>query len=173
MLFTFPSRYLFTIGRPGYLALGGGPPGFPRGSTCPVVLGILSCVSDFSPTRLLLSVAGLSRPLRLSPQLLIRESRNPSTPKSTGLGSPLFARRYWGVRFFFLFLRLLRCFSSPGAPRIPMGSVCGDGGSPPPGCPIRRSTDLRLLAATRSFSQLTTSFVGPEHLGIRRMLFLA
>ena len=33
---------------------------------------------------------------------------------SYGLGSFLFARRYLGNRFFFLFLRLLRCFSSPG-----------------------------------------------------------
>ena len=30
-----------------------------------------------------------------------------------GLGSSPFARRYLGNRFFFLFLRLLRCFSSP------------------------------------------------------------
>ena len=33
----------------------------------------------------------------------------------TGLGSFLFARRYLGNRIFFLFLRLLRCFSSPGS----------------------------------------------------------
>jgi hypothetical protein len=79
----------------------------------------------------------------------------------------------WGVRFFFLFLRLLRCFSSPGALRTPMDSVYGDGGSPPPGCPIRISTDRGLLAAPRSFSQLTTSFFGPVRLGIHRMLFVA
>ena len=30
-----------------------------------------------------------------------------------GLGSSRFARRYWGNRLFFLFLRVLRCFSSP------------------------------------------------------------
>ena len=38
--------------------------------------------------------------------------RNPM-PKH-GLGSSPFARRYLGNRYFFLFLRLLRCFSSPG-----------------------------------------------------------
>jgi hypothetical protein len=32
--------------------------------------------------------------------------------KTTGLGSSQFARRYYGNRFFFLFLQLLRCFSS-------------------------------------------------------------
>ena len=32
----------------------------------------------------------------------------------SGLGSSPFARRYLGNRCFFLFLRVLRCFSSPG-----------------------------------------------------------
>ena len=38
VLFTFPSRYLFTIGRQKYLALEGGPPRFRQDFTCPVVL---------------------------------------------------------------------------------------------------------------------------------------
>ncbi len=38
-LFTFPSRYWFTIGGQEYLALEGGPPGFPQGFSCPGVLG--------------------------------------------------------------------------------------------------------------------------------------
>ena len=39
-----------------------------------------------------------------------------ATPNSEelGLGSFPFARRYLGNRLFFLFLRVLRCFSSPG-----------------------------------------------------------
>ena len=42
--------------------------------------------------------------------------RGPTTPenKSSGLGSSVFARRYSQNRFLFLFLRLLRCFTSPG-----------------------------------------------------------
>ena len=39
MLFTFPSRYWFTIGGREYLAFGGGPPEFPQGFSCPGVLG--------------------------------------------------------------------------------------------------------------------------------------
>ena len=35
-----------------------------------------------------------------------------------GLGSSAFARRYLRNRCFFLFLRVLRCFSSPGSPDI-------------------------------------------------------
>jgi len=42
--------------------------------------------------------------------------RNPSLVSQTGLGSFPFARRYLGNRLFFLFLRVLRCFSSPGVP---------------------------------------------------------
>ena len=42
--------------------------------------------------------------------------RNPGGITTSGLASFPFARRYLGNRFFFLFLRLLRCFSSAGLP---------------------------------------------------------
>ena len=45
---------------------------------------------------------------------------NPGGPRAPGLGSSRFARRYWGNHFCLLFLRLLRCFSSPGC--LPFGS---------------------------------------------------
>ena len=35
-----------------------------------------------------------------------------------------------------------------------------------PGCPIRKSADERLFAPTRSLSQLITSFIASESLGI-------
>ena len=60
-----------------------------------------------------LTLSGLSfQIILLSLQVL---SCSPTTPtgKPAGLGSFLFARRYLGNRFFFLFLRVLRCFSSP------------------------------------------------------------
>ena len=52
------------------------------------------------------------------------------TPRCThhGLGSPDFARRYFRDRFFFLFLRLLRCFSSPGSLLHAMYLRTGTGG---------------------------------------------
>ena len=40
VLFTFPSRYWYAIGDQEYLALEGGPPDFPQGYTCPMVLRI-------------------------------------------------------------------------------------------------------------------------------------
>ena len=41
--------------------------------------------------------------------------RNPNQASLIGLGCFRFARRYLGNRFLFLFLRVLRCFSSPGS----------------------------------------------------------
>ena len=49
----------------------------------------------------------------------------------------------------------------------------GLAGSPCAGFPIRRSTDHGLLAAPRSFSQLSTSFVASHCLGIHRAPFVA
>lgn len=45
------------------------------------------------------------------------------------LGFSSFARRYLRNRCFFLFLRVLRCFSSPGSLRYAMDSLNGDGSS--------------------------------------------
>ena len=44
--------------------------------------------------------------------------RNPGGITTSGLASFHFARRYFGNRCFFLFLRLLRCFSSAGIPSL-------------------------------------------------------
>ena len=60
VLFTFPSRYLFTIGRQEYLALEGGPPRFPQGFPCPVVLRYLLRRYSVSRTGLSPSTTRLS-----------------------------------------------------------------------------------------------------------------
>ena len=64
------------------------------------------------------SLAGLSRTVLLT-SLVTYAVRTPKCSHS-GLGSSHFARRYFGNHCCFLFLRLLRCFSSPGSPRIPI-----------------------------------------------------
>ena len=66
-----------------------------------------------SPTGLSPSLAGLSRTVPLQSEV-INAVRTPECTHS-GLGSFHFARRYFENRVFFLFLRLLRCFSSPGS----------------------------------------------------------
>ena len=73
-----------------------------------------------SPTGLSPSLAGLPRTVPLQSEV-INAVRTPECTHS-GLGSFHFARRYFGNRFFFLFLRLLRCFSSPGSPPYTMDS---------------------------------------------------
>ena len=71
-----------------------------------------------------------------------------------------FARRYYRNHYCFLFLRVLRCFSSPGLP------PCGYYTFSIVGCPIRISADQFVCANPRSFSQLITSFIASESLGI-------
>ena len=79
---------------------------------------------------------------------------------SFGLGSSDFARRYFRNRSFFLFLALLRCFSSGGSPCITMDSLCSDGGSLRRVAPFRypRITGYLLLTvAFRSLSRLSSA----------------
>ena len=63
--------------------------------------------------------------------------RGSSTPTSmlVGLASFPFARRYSENRFCFLFLRVLRCFSSPGALLANYEFICGWPGIPLAGFP--------------------------------------
>ena len=96
--------------------------------------------------------------------------------KSSGLGSSHFARHYFGNRCFFLFLRLLRCFSSPGSRLHPIRLpffTCRRTGCSCAGSPIQIPTDYRVSAAPRGFSQLAASFFGPQRQGIRPAPFFA
>ena len=62
------------------------------------------------------------------------------------------------IVIYFLFLRVLRCFSSPGSPR----DFVAVSGSLPTGFPIRTSAGHRAFAPHRGFSQLVTSFFASE-----------
>ena len=84
------------------------------------------------------------------------------------MGSSPFARRYWGNRFYFLFLQVLRCFSSLRSPR----AIRSMEGSLPPGCPIRKSTGHGVFAPRRGLSQLVTSFFASESQGIPHAPFV-
>ena len=83
-----------------------------------------------------------------------------------GLGCSAFARHYWRNHCYFLFLRVLRCFSSPRWLTAWRYGHCW------PGCPIRIFTGLGLFAPYRNFSQLITSFFASESLGIPHAPFL-
>ncbi len=96
---------------------------------------------------------GAGRPLQVCPTTPSGLRLPPWHP--LGLGYSPFARRYSGNRIRFLFLGLLKGFTSPG-------SAPAESGIPAyrlVGFPIRESTDHSLLAAPRGLSQLATPFI--------------
>ena len=111
----------------------GGPRSFRQGFSCPGVLwyplsrfpfayGAFTLSGRLSQSRSALFFGSVLRAL--------------TPPRSRGgLGSSGFARRYSRNRSFFLFLRLLRCFSSPGSPPCVMCWRMDTWGLPPCGFP--------------------------------------
>ena len=118
----------------------------------PTYSGFRQCPLDFAYGIFTLSDVLSQNTSAIFPSLFVRSS----TPMSMlfGLASFLFARRYSENRFFFLFLPLLRCFSSRRSPRYTMYSYNGDSvfhcRVPPFGYP-RIADCVRLPVAFRSF----------------------
>ena len=131
MLFTFPSRYSFAIGLSVVFSLSGWSP-----IIQPEFL-------VFRHTQVATELASASRK-GLSPATARRSRRFRSLPLSVsslllprhmpcdtaGLGSSPFARRYWGNRYYFLFLQVLRCFSSLRSPHFISDAGIAPGGLP-------------------------------------------
>ena len=83
-----------------------------------------------------------------------------------GLGYSHFDRHYFGNHFCFLFLRVLRCFSSPGSlPDLRRDSKSSTWRV----APFGYLRIYRIFAPPRSFSQLVTSFIASESQGIHRL----
>ena len=133
----------------------------PRATQDTATLHAASC------TRLSRSMEELSRTFHSRHFLRSRGPTTPTGPEPCRFGllpvrSPLLGESLT----CFLFLRVLRCFSSPGWP-----PPCGCRAVSPAGCPIRRSADQRSFAPTRGFSQLVTSFIACKSQGIRHTPF--
>ena len=115
------------------------------------------CV-QVSITRLSLSLAGFPKTILL-PYRSLMAVRTPACTHA-GLGSFPFARRYSGNRVFFLFLPVLRCFSSRGSLCMAMDSPCSDRGLL---CRVSPFRNLRvygyllLTVAYRSLSRLSSA----------------
>ncbi len=132
VLFTFPSRYLCTIGRQkvfslgrwssriptGFLVSRGTWESFPREPAC-------FRLQDCHPLWSTLPDRSANKLVFDSPTRLHTDPVRPRNPTDTtrsrlehvdGFGCFRFARRYSGNRFFFLFLEVLRCFSSLRSP---------------------------------------------------------
>ena len=119
--------------------------------------GYCRCL-PLSNTRLSLSLAGFPKTLLLAFSSLL-QSITPERTRS-GLGSFPFARRYSENRCFFLFLRVLRCFSSPGSPPYVMDWRMDDRGLLCRVSPFRnlRVCGYLLLTVTyRSLSRLSSA----------------
>ena len=153
MLFTFPSRYSsLSVSRyvsPWEMVL---PDSHPI-SRAGCYLGSVQLANSISPTGLSPSLAWLPSQFGY---LVFRSGYLtvlPAQPRYHAYASPVcfltyafwafnaFAHRYSRHRFCFLFLRLLRCFTSPGS--LPFRDGRNRLRS---GCPIRVSTSLRLFA---------------------------
>ena len=113
VLFTFPSRYWFTIGRQGVFSL------IQWSGRIHAEFHVHRITwdasrGDFNFTHPAVTVYGrffhIVTFVVISPTL---RSLNPGKTSPPGLGSSAFARHYLRNHFRFLFLRLLRCFTSP------------------------------------------------------------
>ena len=169
MLFTFPSRYWFTIGLLGVFSLSGWSRRFHAGFLVTRATQEDGRLHKAARTQLSCSTALLSRGVPLAlilsmvPFLLPRRGRNPD-----GLGCSPLARHYWGNHVLFSFPAGNKMFQFPA---LASPAMRGCPFFKRTGCPIRRSPDQRLCAPPRSFSQLITSFVASKSLGIRHAPF--
>ena len=112
----------------------------------------------FSRTGLSPSLAGFPKTVLLT--FTLRMAVHTPLCTHSGLGSFPFARRYLQNRVFFLFLRVLRCFSSPGSLPYVMDWRMDDRGVL---CRVSPFRDLRIKGylllpeAYRSLSRLSSA----------------
>ncbi len=119
----------------------------------------------------------LSRGLRLVTglvTLLLQVLQPPLDPKVKRVWAMSdFARHYYRNHFCFLFLQVLRWFTSLGL-LVPDYVFIGPyAGFTSAGFPIRTSPDQSLLAAPRGLSQLATSFIAIVCQGIHHAPLVA
>ena len=164
VLFTFPSRYWFAVGLSVVFSLAGWSPQIHaeflvlRATQVPARRSSRFRVRASHPLRGAFPGRFPYRSL-----LLCRGSYNPGCRlDGAGLGSCAFARHYSRNHVCFLFLRVLRCFSSPGSPH-PQGWWPRRRGRVAPFGNPRVSGYLPLSAAYRSLSRPSSP---PRAIGI-------
>ena len=165
MLFTFPSQYYALSVFRSYSALRDGPRGFRQDSSCPALLRVTLAAAELAGTGLSPCAAGLSRPFPFAPRPRLAALQPRTRLDGPGLGSFHFARHYSGNRCFFLFLQVLRCFSSLRSLHYWCRTFSAAGS------PIRTPADQLPFADPRGFSQLATSFIAGGSQGIPRTPF--
>ena len=167
MLPTFPSRYWYTIGLLRVFSLAGWSPRIQTGFhvSRPTQVALLNCTRYLYRT---ITVYGQTfQIVPIQNTVSFERSYYPMIAETNmvwALSLSIATTRE--IDLFFLFLRVLRCFSSPGWPHKKKWRTAFNRA----GCPIRTSPDQNLFAVPRGFSQLTTSFVACRSLGILRSL---
>jgi hypothetical protein len=165
VLFTFPSRYLFTIGRQRVFSLTPWSAWIHAAfHVCRVTQELPRGTRTFGYGSLTLYGA-VFHPLHLA---VVLSHRGPTTPgENPRFGLFRFRSPLLTESILFLFLRLLRCFTSPGvACPLLFDSEREMGGLAPMGYPIRKSPGQSVCAAFRGLSQLSASFIACWHQGI-------
>ena len=181
MLFTFPSRYLFTIGHQEYLALDCGQPRFPRGFSISSWYSRTSAgVLPLSSTGLSPSVVFRSRILRLEvgfvtpwkawrpSSRVVQHLRDIGLQPTKSHRFGLFPFRSPLLREYFLFLGVLRCFTSPTYLSQAYVFSLEFPSFTREGFPIRVSLAKPVRRLTRAFRSLAAPFFGSWCLGILR-----
>ena len=107
-----------------YLALPDGPGRFTQGYTCPALLRDPPGHRQRSRKRLSRATAGLSRPLPLRCRTTYRRPYNTRRAETRRVwATPLSLATTGGIIVYFLFLEVLRCFSSPRSPPLLMQGI--------------------------------------------------
>ena len=167
VLFTFPSRYWFAIGLSRVFSLGGWARRIRAGLLVSrATQGAAGLQERYAYGPFTLCGAAV----RLLPLRSILPCRGPTTPQRPGpprFGllpgrSPLL-----GESLLFSLPAGTKMFQFPAF----ASRFCGMTGRSPPGFPIRTPPCQRPCAPRRGFSQLVTSFVACESLGIHRTPF--
>ena len=171
MLFTFPSRYWFTIGQSVVFSLTGWSPWIPAGLhvSCGTRVSARVCLNfDYRAV----TVSG--RPFHAVRLSRLAHIANPTTPIDLrrwvwAVPRSLAATRGIEVSFF------SSGYLDVSVPRVGYVQLCIHctfRALRPEGFPIRKSPDQCLLAAPRSLSQLSTSFFASDCLGIHHTPFV-
>ena len=174
VLFNFPSRYYFTIGYQGVFSLGQWSGLLQTGFLVSrPTLDSTSPYSHFAYEAFTLSgVLSQNTSAMIVSNLIV--VLNPKSITTSGLGFSDFARHYFRNRFLFLFLKLLRCFSSLRFTYHTLFYSCMyTRVLSLVGSPIQISVGHWIFAPHHSFSQLITSFFVSWCLGIHPTLLLA
>ena len=137
-----------------------------------MVLRILLTWLVVSPTGLSPSLIGFPTPFGYDLSI-VRRSPYPTHISICGLASFAFARHYSQNLGWFLFLWVLRCFSSPRSPPEAMYLLQVSRFFTVSVSTFGNLRIYRLFAAPRSLSQLVTSFFGSWCQGIHLMLLFA